>query len=46
MARYKPVKSKSKAPALRQGAPCLVLMISGFILIMLFLYFVLKNANG
>jgi len=47
MAKFKPIKAKSKSnPAPKAGLPCVVLMISGFVLVLLFLYFVMKYASG
>jgi len=49
MAKFKPVRPKKKAAAPPPGAvPCVVLIILGMVLVMLFLYFVMKglNANG
>lgn len=45
MAKFKPVKPKSKsAPAPQGGLPCVVLLISGFVLLLFFIYFVMKYA--
>jgi len=47
MAKFKPARGKAKATAAPQGGlPCVILVISGMFLVMLFLYFVMKNANG
>jgi hypothetical protein len=47
MAKFKPVKAKSKRSAAPGGGlPCVILLASGFILVLLFLYFVMKYANG
>jgi len=47
MAKFKPVKPKSKSVAApRGGLPCVILLGSGIALVLLFLYFVLKYANG
>jgi hypothetical protein len=47
MAKVKPVRGKAKGRRMRpEGVSCIVLMISGFFLVLLFLYFVMKNANG
>jgi len=47
MAKFKPVKAKAKARAApRGGLPCVILLASGMALLLLFLYFVMKNANG
>jgi len=49
MGKFKPVKGKkarhSTVP--QGGLSCVILVISGMLLVMLFLYFVMKyNANG
>jgi len=48
MAKFKPARGKkSKAVGPPQGAvSCVVLVIVGMLLVMVFLYFVMKNANG
>jgi hypothetical protein len=47
MAKFKPVRPKSKSSAVpRGGLPCVILVFSGFALLLLFLFFVLKYANG
>jgi len=47
MAKYKPAKAKSKTSAPpRGGLPCVILLFSGLALVLLFLYFVMKYANG
>jgi hypothetical protein len=47
VAKYKPARAKSKSSAVpRGGLPCVILVFSGFALILLFLFFVLKYANG
>ncbi len=47
MAKFKPVKAKRKsAAAPRGGLPCVILIASGIALVLFFLYFVMKNANG
>ena len=47
MAKFKPARGKAKASkAPPGGLPCVILLISGIIFVMLFLYFVLRNANG
>jgi hypothetical protein len=46
MAKFKPVKGKSKSRAATQGGlPCVILLGSGFVLVLFFLYFVMKYAN-
>jgi hypothetical protein len=47
MGKYKPVRGKGKPSRVPQGGlPCVILVIVGMLLVMLFLYFVMKNANG
>jgi uncharacterized integral membrane protein len=48
MGKYKPVRGKAKTSRVPQGGlPCVILVIVGMLLVMLFLYFVMKNnANG
>jgi hypothetical protein len=47
MAKFKPIRPKrEKAAVPARGAPCIILIVGLFILAMLFLYFVMKNANG
>jgi hypothetical protein len=45
MARFKPVRGKGKSPAPSQGAPCLIIVVSGILLLMVLLYQVLKHAS-
>ena len=46
MPKFKPAKGKSKSSLSPQGGlPCVILMISGFVLVLLFLYFVMKYAT-
>ena len=46
MAKFKLAKGKSKSRAAPQGGlPCVILLVSGFALVLLFLYFVMKYAN-
>jgi hypothetical protein len=45
MAKFKPVRGKArKTRAPRGGVPCVILIISAMFLVMLFLYYVMKNA--
>jgi len=45
MAKFKLAKGKSKGRAAPQGGlPCVILMASGFILALLFVYFVMRYA--
>jgi len=47
MAKFKPIRPKRKdAPVPKAGLPCVILIIGIFFLVMLFIYFVIKNANG
>lgn len=47
MAKFKPVRLKSKTKAPPQGGlPCVILLIAGMVLVMLFLYYVMGHANG
>jgi hypothetical protein len=48
MAKFKPARGrKPKAPLVpAAGLPCVILLISGVLLAIFFVYFVLKNANG
>ena len=44
MAKLKPAGRKPKAPAPKQGLPCLILIVSGMILLLLMVYGVLKSS--
>jgi len=47
MAKFKPVKPKRKtAPVPQGGLPCVILVLSAMVLLMLFIYFAMKYANG
>ena len=47
MAKFRPSKGKKTKTAVPQaGLPCVILLILGMLLVMLFLYFVMRNANG
>ena len=47
MAKFKPVKVKRKAPPVSQGAiPCVILVLLAMALVMLLLFFVMKNSSG
>ena len=47
MAKFRPSKGKkSKTAAPQAGLPCVILLIGGMLLVMLFLYFVMRNANA
>ena len=48
MAKFKPARGKkAEGRGPPQGAvSCVVLVIAGMLLVMLFMYFVMKNANG
>lgn len=46
MAKFKLAKAKSKSRAAPQGGlPCVILLASGFVLVLFFLYFVMKYAT-
>jgi hypothetical protein len=46
MAKFKPAKAKSKSRAAAQGGlPCVILVASGIVLMLLFLYFVITHAT-
>jgi hypothetical protein len=46
MAKYKLAKGKRKTPPTRGLAPCLILIVSGVVLMSLFFYFMLKSAGN
>jgi hypothetical protein len=47
MGKFKPARGKQKASKTPPGGlPCVILLISGVILVMVFLYLVMRNANG
>jgi len=47
MAKFKPAKKKQKStPVPPGGVGCVVLVISGIALVILFMYYVLSHANG
>jgi len=47
MAKFKPVKPKTKSRAApRGGLPCVIVLFSGLVLLLFFMYFILKNASG
>ncbi|HMD70747.1 MAG TPA: hypothetical protein VKF41_05355 [Bryobacteraceae bacterium] len=46
MAKFKPAKGKArKSRAPQGGIPCVILVISGMLLVGLFLYYVMTHAN-
>jgi hypothetical protein len=46
MAKFKPARGKSKGPAAPQGGlACVILVILGVILVMLFLYLVMTGSS-
>ncbi len=46
MAKFKPAKGKAKTSAAPQGGlPCVILVIIGMVLVMLFLYFVMTGSS-
>jgi hypothetical protein len=47
MAKFKPARGRKTGSRPPQGAlSCVVLIVAGMLLVMFFLYFVMKNANG
>jgi hypothetical protein len=47
MAKFKPVRAKArKGPAPQGAIGCVVLILLAMIGMMVFLYFVMRNANG
>jgi len=46
MAKLKPARAKGKSASPRSGVPCLVLLVSGMILSLVFMYLFLKHASG
>ncbi|HYW43499.1 MAG TPA: hypothetical protein VE959_11630 [Bryobacteraceae bacterium] len=45
MAKFKPAKGKSKTAVIPQGGiACVILVIGGMFLLMLFMYFVMKTS--
>jgi len=47
MAKFRPARAKKKGPVAPQGGlPCVILIIVGMLLVMLFLYWVMRSANG
>jgi hypothetical protein len=47
MAKFKPVRPKAKKGPAPQGAlGCVILILLGMAAVMLFMYFVMRNANG
>jgi hypothetical protein len=45
MAKFRPAKGKAKGARAPQGAiPCVILVISGMALVMLFMYFVMRGS--
>ncbi|MFB3828512.1 MAG: hypothetical protein ACE15B_17220 [Bryobacteraceae bacterium] len=47
MPKFKPARKKARgvSPSRASGISCMVMMFSGFVLLLLFLYFVMKYAN-
>jgi hypothetical protein len=43
MGKFKPVQSKKKAGPVKSGVPCIILMISGMVLLLLLFYAVVKS---
>jgi len=47
MGKFKPARGKkAKSSAPPAGLPCVIMLITGMFLVMFFLYFVMRNANG
>ncbi len=48
MGKFKPARGgrKKASTAPPGGVACVVVLLAGMVFVMLFLYFVLKNANG
>jgi len=47
MAKFKPVRAKAKRTApTKGGIPCIILLASGFALMLLFLYIVMKSFHS
>jgi len=45
MAKFKPARGKArKTRAPQGGVPCVILVVLAMVLVMLFLYYVMKNA--
>jgi hypothetical protein len=46
MAKFKPVRPKAKGPRVPQGGiPCVIMVILGMVLVMVFLYFVMRTSG-
>ncbi|HEY2012539.1 MAG TPA: hypothetical protein VGH38_03510 [Bryobacteraceae bacterium] len=46
MAKYKPVRGKAKGPQVPQGGlPCVIMVIAGMLLVMVFLYLVMRTSG-
>jgi hypothetical protein len=46
MAKFKPVRAKAKSRGIPQGGlPCVILVIGGMVLVMVFLYFVMRTSG-
>jgi hypothetical protein len=46
MAKFKAARGKSKPAAPSAGLPCVILVIVAMGLVMVFMYVVMRNANG
>ncbi len=47
VAKFKAARGKKRTPQIPQGGmACVVVVIAGIFLVMVFLFYVLKNANG
>jgi hypothetical protein len=45
MAKFKPVRSKKKTAPVQGGLPCVILLLSGFVLVLVLLFLILKYAS-
>jgi len=46
MAKFKPAKGKKPSALPNRGLPCVILLIVAMALLLLFVFFVMKYANG
>jgi hypothetical protein len=46
MAKFKPARAKSKStPRPQGGLPCVILLIAGIVLVMVFLYWIMASSK-
>ena len=46
MAKFKPAKAKRRTSSIPQGGvSCIILIVSGMLLVMLFMYFVMRSSG-